>query len=93
MKEGIRYIVTKGNKDRSIQKGDHVIYRGNYIEIVEAGAVTFNKKIADSLNLIIDIEYYKDRIRTLKQQLKEAIIEYRSVIDERDNKSNKGNKS
>ena len=43
MKEGIRYIVTKGNKDRSIQKGDHVIYRGNYIEIVEAGAVTFNK--------------------------------------------------
>lgn len=95
MKEGIRYIVTKGNKEGSIQKEDKIcMFNSTIYEAQDSSfIVPIRKNTLKGLEYIIDLDFYKEEIQRLKNKLKETIKLYRNLLDEENNKPNKSNKS
>ena len=87
MKEGIHYIVTKGTKDRAFQKGDNVELCGLTKDILnkQAGGWMNLSDLKKSgylavVEVDIDINYLKKKIKRKKEQLEKEIVLLNSLL-------------
>ena len=84
MKPRVRYIVTKGGKDKTLRKGDHIRLESDSFELILANIDANGwleamdaKKALVGAEVEIDTEYYKRKIDQKKKEI--AMLENESA--------------
>lgn len=80
--QGIRYVVTKGTKDKTLIKGDHVYIseKGDLVNYNAGGWIDKEglERVIKGASFEVDIDHYHAR----KKELSESIERINAILDE-----------